>query len=85
MMFGSVPASKALIHEGDGWHYQGLQISEFSREEILATFLDDEKVRGIVFLLPLGMGVIQLRWSERWVWKTHCLVFFSFLISKGYL
>ena len=56
MMFGSLPASKALIHEGDGFHYQGRRISGFSEEEFPATFLDDEKVRGIVLKLPLGDG-----------------------------
>jgi hypothetical protein len=60
MMFGSFPASKALTHEGDGFHYQGQLWKEFSEEGFPATFLDDEKVRGIVFMLPLGDGVYPI-------------------------
>ena len=56
MMFGSFPASKALINDGSGFAYQGRQIAGYSEEESPATFLDDEKVRGIVFWLPLGDG-----------------------------
>ena len=56
MMFGSFPASKALINDGSGIIYQGLRVSGHSEEEFPATFLDDEKVRGIVLRLPLGDG-----------------------------
>jgi len=56
MMFGSFPASKALINDGSGIIYQGLRVSGYSEEEFPATFLDDEKVRGIVLKLPLGDG-----------------------------
>ena len=56
IMFGSLPASKALIHEGDGFHYQGRKISGFSEEAFPLIFSDEEKARGIVLKLPLGDG-----------------------------
>ena len=56
MMFGSLPASKALINDGSGYSYQGRQIAGYSEEEFPVTFLDDEKVRGIVLRLSLGDG-----------------------------